>query len=286
MNYPNLSDIEIRWRKSGSGICVIVEGETEQADPWFYNQWFGDRSRELTFFPQGGWEKVAQAVTELRERVGIKKVYGIVDRDFEAYIGPDEPFPQDGLLRTCKYTLENYLLDAKCWFDWSQQFTQRTSWPEWDTVDDVQTFILHLYQECCDLSAYNWTLHYAKKIDKEAFKLIPEKERVYKSHPKALTNMGDLIHYLRSIQDKMEIEVDLGARYTSRIKELQTLRFPQLEEVISGKYVLTLLRERFPLKISGTRAWDDILDAYMYHCPTPPDDLKALVERILQDARS
>jgi len=285
MNYPTLSDIEIRWRTSGSGICIIVEGENEQADPWFYKQWFGDRSRELTFFPQDGWEKVAQAVIELRERGVIKKVYGIADRDFEAYIGIDEPFPQDGLLRTRKYTLENYQLDASCWFNWARQFTERQPWEGWHTVEEVQTHIETLYQECLILSAYNWTLYQAKKLNSEAFMGLPQKEREYSKHPKALKDR-DVVEQLRIIQAKVTSDDDWGQIYTDQLHYLRTLSFTQLEEVVSGKYVLNLLHERFPLKISGKQAWDDILAAYMYHCPTPPDDLEDLVERILQDARS
>lgn len=66
MVYPTLSEIEVKWRASGSGVCIIVEGETELEDAWFYNYWFGNRSREVTFFPQDGWEIVVDAVMTLR----------------------------------------------------------------------------------------------------------------------------------------------------------------------------------------------------------------------------
>ena len=108
MAYPTLSEIEVKWRASGSGVCIIVEGETELEDAWFYNYWFGNRSREVTFFPQDGWERVVDAVTTLRIKLDAKRVYGIVDRDFEENVVYD-PFPSHGILRTLKYTLENYL---------------------------------------------------------------------------------------------------------------------------------------------------------------------------------
>jgi hypothetical protein len=57
-----------------------------------------------------------------------------------------------------------------------------------------------------------------------------------------------------------------------------------LEKVVTGKAVLTLLRERFPLRLSGSRAWDDMLGAYVNTCPDPPADLKTLVDLILGDA--
>ena len=101
----SLTDIEAKWRAAGSGVCVIVEGETEQDDPWYYNKWFSDLAREVTFFHQDGWLQVVTAVAQLRQLLGEKKVYGIIDRDFETPVYA--PFPPDGLVRTQKYTLEN-----------------------------------------------------------------------------------------------------------------------------------------------------------------------------------
>jgi hypothetical protein len=63
--YPALSEIEIAWRKSGIGVCIIVEGETELEDAWFYKQWFDYRAKEISFFPQDGCEKVENAVAAL-----------------------------------------------------------------------------------------------------------------------------------------------------------------------------------------------------------------------------
>jgi hypothetical protein len=59
-----------------------------------------------------------------------------------------------------------------------------------------------------------------------------------------------------------------------------------LEAAVSGKYVLKLLHERFPLQLSGNQAWDDVLGAYYNGCPNPHSDLVMLVDLILQDARS
>jgi hypothetical protein len=73
--YPTLSDIEIRWQTAG-GVCIVVEGETDQDDAWFYNRWFNNRSSQVTFYPQNGWEKVTAAITELRQRNPGNPVYG------------------------------------------------------------------------------------------------------------------------------------------------------------------------------------------------------------------
>lgn len=284
MAYPTLSEIEVRWRASGSGVCVIVEGETELEDAWFYNTWFSDRAREVTFFPQDGWEQVIAAVVSLRINLGTKKVYGIIDRDFvePAY----DPFPTDGVLRTRKYTLENYLLDPRCWFDLVQPFTRREPKPGWETKTKAQDTIEALYRECIPVSAYNWTLRQTRDLDYAAFTYLPDNEKAYARHPKTLENWDDVPARLRNIQARMGLQDDLGSLYTNRLTTLQTLSLADLEQVVTGKAVLTLLRERFPLRLSGSRAWDDMLGAYVNICPDPPADLKALVDLILGDARS
>jgi hypothetical protein len=282
MVYPTLSEIEVKWRASGSGVCVIVEGETELEDAWFYNTWFGDRARQVTFFPQDGWERVITAVASLRNGLGAKKVYGIIDRDF---VDPTyDPFPANGILRTHKYTLENYLLDPQCWFEIVYPFTRREPKPGWSTEAEVQATIESLYRECIPISAYNWTLRQARTLDYAAFTYLPDKERAYARHPKALENWGDVPAHLRDIQARMGLPDDLGRLYADRLAAWQSLSLADLEKVVTGKAVLTLLRERFPLRLSGSRAWDDMLGAYVNTCPDPPADLKTLVDLILGDA--
>lgn len=72
--YPTPSDIEVQWRTSGSGVCVVVEGETELDDVWYYSRWFASRARKVTFFPQGGWQKVVEAVAALRSTLSDRRV--------------------------------------------------------------------------------------------------------------------------------------------------------------------------------------------------------------------
>ena len=285
MTCPTLGEIEVKWRASRSGVCVLVEGETELEDAWFYNTWFGSRAREITFFAQDGWEQVLVAVTDLRSRLGATCVYGIIDRDFEGR--PDyPPVPDDGVLRTPKYTLENYLLDPECWFRYVQPLTLRTPKPGWDTLDQVQATIEGLYLECLPLSAYNWTLRQARDRDPAAFEGLRDADRRYKEHHRALDNLGDVAGHLHNIQTQMGIEDDLGQEYTARLAHLQTLSLADVEQVVSGKYVLNLLRECFPIRLSGRGAWDDVLGAYIHGCPNPHPDLSDLVEAILQDARA
>ena len=284
-SYPTITDIEMRWRAAGSGVCVIVEGQTEQDDAWFYSRWFGDRAREVTFFPQDGWERVVDAVAELRVKMGAKAVYGIIDRDFETVVVAD-PFPGSGVLRTPRYTLENYLLGAGCWFRCVQPFTLRSPKSGWQTPEDAQATILGLYQQCLPLSAFNWTVKQARAADQAAFTMLSEKDREYRRHPKALAGLGDVPGYLRSSGTHLGLTIDLGQMYEERLAHLQGLPQERLGEVVSGKYVHKLLSEQFPLKLSGDRSWDDMLSAYLFQCPAPPPDLTSLITFILADARS
>jgi hypothetical protein len=280
MAYPTPDDIEFKWRASRTGICIIVEGETELDDAWFYSQWFSDRARQITFFPQDGWEKVIIAVENLRARLGAKRVYGIVDRDFEESVTWD-PFPTSGILRTPKYTLENYLLNVASWFQWIQPYNLRSPKKGWNTLEEVQATLETLYRECLSLSAYNWVLCQARNHDPVAFKVLPD--NAYKEHPKAIEGL-DVPSRLRGTQTRMMIPDDLGQMYLDRLAVLQRMSLPELEQVVSGKYVLALLHERFPLRLSGRHAWDDVLGAYIYACPAPPNDLSAMIDLILQDA--
>ena len=285
MGTLTLNEIELAWRKSGSGVCIIVEGETELEDAWFYKQWFDYRAREISFFPQDGYEQVELAVAELRPRLGAKSVYGLIDRDF----APDvtyPPLPANGIFRTRKYTLENYLLSPECWFDYIRPHTLRSPKPGWNSLAEAQATIISLYQECVPLSAYNWTLHQARAQDYEAFKVMPEADRQYKRHPKSLDNLNVPDH-LHQLQMRIGLtSLDLPQLYARQVEDLMKAPLGTLGTMVSGKYVLNRFRESFPLKISGKQAWDDVLGAYIDKCPDPPLDLAQLIDLILEDAHA
>lgn len=96
-----------------------------------------------------------------------------------------------------------------------------------------------------------------------------------------------VLSQLQTTQTQMGlIDVDLPQFYTDQLADLQSASLNELEMFVSGKYVLTLLREQFPLKISGRQAWDDVLGAYIDTCPDPPPDLTDLIDLILTEAHS
>jgi hypothetical protein len=282
--YPTLTDIEVRWRAASDGLCIITEGETELDDPWFYQQWFGGDARHFTFFPQDGWEKVQDAVAVLRSTLGTKKVYGIIDRDFEPAVNY-ATVPADGILRTAKYTLENYLLDPGCWFNYIQMHARRVPKPGWMTIAETEATIANLYRRCLPLSAFNWTLRVARGLTAAAFKALPINDQTYREHPQALSNIDICAHFAR-LQAQLSLVENLPQMYTNRLRQLEAVAFGEWEQQVSGKYVLVQLRESFPIRPGDKKAWYDMQSAYLFNCPTPPTDLTNLLELIGQDAHS
>lgn len=281
--YSSLSDIEIRWQTAG-GVCIIVEGETDQDDAWFYNRWFNHRPGHVTFYPQNGWEKVTAAVTELRQRNAGNPVYGIIDRDY-ATTPAYPPAPADGILRTRKFATENYLLRPDCWFRCIEPYLLRNPRPHWASPDLVRGKIEALYQECLPITAYNWTLREARRIDFDAFKNVAEHDRKDRVHPDQFRGRNPLDD-LNGIATTMGITDDLGEIYQDRLAYLQTCDLEELEELVNGKFVMKLLRQSFPIQPLPPKTWDDMLSSYIFHCSHPPSDLAALVDAILADAQT
>jgi hypothetical protein len=281
MAYQQPAEIEIEWRKAGKGICIIVEGETAQDDAWYFGEWFNNRAQDFTFIPQNGWQKVLDAVAFLRPRLGEKKVYGIRDRDFETNISL-EPFPANGIACTPKYTLENYLLDPEAWHKVAGQFLRRNPVTGWMTVAELTETIRGNYRACLSLSAFNWCLRLARQENNAAFTALTEAEKSYREHPQALQNI-DVPVYLGELGRKTGLPLD--ERYEERLTWLNASDYAIWEQVVSGKYVLKLLKERFPIALGARQAWVGVLDAYMQHCTTPPVDLLNVLEFIYRDSQ-
>ena len=108
--FPSVDELEIAITGK-QGIAIIVEGDTFADDPFYYRKWFDTHSDDIAFYPQNGWTQVVTAVKALRERGLEIPVYGIIDRDFCEDHELDRDFETLGILRTPRYTLENYLLD-------------------------------------------------------------------------------------------------------------------------------------------------------------------------------
>lgn len=261
--------------RAGLGKLVIVEGETVDEDPWFYGRWFGDLARELTFIPQNGHEKVVQAVRDLREQLSpTHAVYGIRDRDFadeDALSAQGGAIPGDGVLCTRWYTLENYLLVAEGWLSVIMAMHRRAP-VLWDTAHAVQAQIDDAYRECLPLAAWNYTV-------RSEYLRLPRDGLRHVEHPKAMPTQAE--QELNEWGQARGAPQMLGDRYTGRLEWLGAASQDELPCWVTGKAVLKVLLERFPVA-SGPRPHPDALvNLYMTVYPTPPDEHVALVRRIL-----
>lgn len=283
-SYHTPSEIEMNWRKTGSGLCIIVEGQIDRDDPWFYRFWFDNEARQFTFFPQDGWPQVETAVAYLREKLGSKKVYGLIDRDFHD-ISNQITMPSNGILRTPKYTLENYFLAPKAWYQYFEKYKRN---PErrigWLTIEDAVSTLTTYYHQCIPISAYNWILHEIKSTNIAAFAALSPNLQDYLKHPDALQGL-DLSTRFQRISAQTGISCDdLNAKYSQRLSALDNMSLPELETIISGKYVLTLLKKTFVDYVTN-KGWEDVIGEVAGYCP-PPLDIQRLLDLIRQDSLS
>ena len=285
MGYPGLDELEVSIR-SGRGIAIILEGQSYEEDYWFYGHWFGGLAQKVTFFPQDGWLRVQQAVAGLRQRCPEIPVYGIIDRDFASAEALLADFGTHGILRTPRYTLENYLLDPTCWAAvFRHVFSRQRAVPDgWDQPEQVQRYIGDAFAACLDLAAHNMVIKLGcEQYPKEAA-TTREQDRVYRDHPNAFANL-DPQTKLSAWGQQLGSSLDLGDVFRVKRQALQVADAATLHEQVSGKYVLKVLHGQFPRRPGRAQLDLDLyLVEYMRACPEPPADLAALLGRIIDDA--
>jgi hypothetical protein len=283
--YPLVDELEVTIR-AGRGGAVIVEGESAEEDPWFYGQWFGDRARQVTFFPQNGWTRVVEAVAELRRRCPDVPVYGIIDRDFAEDEALDADFATLGILRTSSYTLENYLLDPACWAAvFRLIFRRQGGAPDgWDQPEQVQNHIETAFRACLDLAAYNQVIKYGAEYYAGAASATADRNRSYRHHPDTFKEMNPA-DALSAWGQQLGCSEDLGLLFAAKRAALEAAGLTGWQKVVSGKHVLHLLQSRFPLlPRAGKFGLSHYLNLYLDRCPEPPADLTRIVETIIRDA--
>jgi hypothetical protein len=283
--YPAIDELELEIR-AGRGVAVIAEGNSYEDDPWFYGQWFDDRARQVAFFPQNGWSRVVEAVTELRRRCPGVPVYGLIDRDFASDDALDADFAARGILRTPRYTLENYLLEPGCWARvFGFIFRRQGGAPQgWDDPAQVRNHIEQAYRDCLVLAAHNRVIKFGNERYLEQAARTPETERTYRDHPESLAGI-DPAAKLRSWGQQIGAAEDLGDLFGQTLRALEQDSLSAWEQQVSGKYVLRELHRRFPrLPGTGQFSLSHYLNLYLRECPGPPPDLVRLIERIIEDA--
>lgn len=281
-SFPSVDELE-KELSTGRGIAVMVEGNSPQDDPWFYGQWFGNRATEVAFYPQNGWYQVIAAVMELRARqIGIP-VYGIIDRDFCEDRELEANFETSGILRTPRYTLENYLLDPACWATVFKRIFRRNPAAArgWDDQQQVAGFIQTAYRDCLTLAAHNWMV--GAITAKYASPTKPSRE--YLSNYRAMKDQEGVLLSLVNWGAGIGASEDLRQMFDDKLAQLKIASVEVLAQQVSGKYVLERLLDLSPGSPTKTRfPLDHYLNLYMESCSTPPVDLVKLIERIISHA--
>lgn len=286
--YKSLDDLEVVLR-SGAGVAIICEGEDYREDEFFYKEWFGQIGRSVTFHAQDGWERVQDAVTELRRRGTPVPVYGLLDRDFtpDAEIARQSDPAFDGFCyRLPRYDLESYLLDPEGWLAVLQKllFRREPQIPAgWDTIQSVADQIHGIYRAALPIAAHNWTTH-----------------RLHEIH--AMQSGFSNKRYLTSLQalEKLDVETavvnwasSFGASEVARETYRERLAFlratadslDEMQKHVSGKLVFHELHRRIPC--APNRQQPDrmyLADRYLEYRPKPPPEVDTLIQRILSRA--
>ena len=274
--------VELRNR-SGRGVAILVEGGKID-DAWFYGQWFNDKP--VAFFPQGNWFQVVEAVGVLRQDCPEIPIYGIIDRDFADEFTLDSEFATEGILRTSRYTLENYLLEPGCWTEvFAFIFSREESVPQqWDNPIQVQQYIMQAFRACLIIAAYNWMIHYCNRHFGENIRATIGGERKYFTHPNALASQ-DPIQLLGDWEQQCAFPAKLIDLYTQKLTEFESMQILDWHKHISGKYVLRVFHQMFPLRPTrGQFDLDHYLSLYLRDCEKP-QELTQLVDRIIEHAR-
>jgi hypothetical protein len=240
---PSLDELEIQL-STGSGVAIIVEG---------------------------------------RERsIGVP-VYGIIDRDFCEDHELDAEFESRGILRTPRYTLENYLLDPACWATVFNRIFRGnpTAARGWDDEQRVTNFISDAYRDCLALTAHNWVV--GEITAKYASPTTPPR--------KYLTNHGAVKDLEAVLQSLVNWGVNVGASedprklFDDKLSQLKNATMETHSQRVSGKYVLERLLDMSPRTRNKIHfPLDHYLELYIESCSTPPADLVNLIERIIKHA--
>jgi hypothetical protein len=260
---------------AGLGAIVFVEGELITDDQRFFQKWFDSRAREIRFFAQNGWKQVAAAVAEVRAELHDRRVFGIVDRDLGAAPSLDalgRPVSSDGVFRTARYTLENYLLEPEGWAKVLNTYSGRKGLPAgWDSTEAVQQRISEAVDACLAASAMNRTVR-----DEERRQPVDIKEFVH--YAVAESECRDRLAKWRrpDVPPRPLVEAFEG--------HLASLKGASPEEklaLVSGKAALKQLAAGINQARGSKIHVDDWVSAYFREFSNPPADITRIVDAIL-----
>ncbi len=264
---------------NGTGAWIVVEGPTPQDDPWYYEQWFGGITREVSFVHQNGYLLVKKAVAHLREHAPGRPVFGLIDRDFTSRDETDaNESLESGLYRTGWYTLENYFLaDVAAWMRILDMLSAGAPPPGWSTPEELRGRILEAYRLSLPVAAWNYVVHVeCRRIASNAGSpgYREHHDAIREETLAALTRWGDARSAPTSLHDS----------YHARLAELTALSPDLWPEHVTGKAVFKRFAEAFPELRNTHNKTVKLARLYIAQQPAPPPDLAAIVDEIRREA--
>lgn len=251
--------------RAGQGVLIIVEGEREEDDAWFYNRWFAPQATNVTFIAQNGWEQVVRAVAELRSVYPRRRLFGLVDRDHtpgDVIIRQLSAVPEDGVFRTTRFTMENHLLEPGPLLELLRLIDRGEAW----TFDRVASALLHAFRRHVSMAAYNRAVWEIARDGGDAR---------FVSHPDGVpTDAAAALAAMASPRAASAATV-----FQSTLAALSVAPLAELHQHVSGKYVVRSLDREFP----GLKGLDAgrRLALLAGQATAPPADLAGLVHHIL-----
>lgn len=271
MNYLSLDQLLLKIR-SGRGLAIVIEGVIHGDDEWVYSQWFGDLAHLVTFYPQDGYSRVLDAVTELRKNRESRPLVGIIDRDFATELELKAQFQEDyntHVYRTQRYTLENYLLEPLGWYELAKLFWRNKLPKGYRSIDECSLTIENTFQSFLPAAAYNWLVWDLGKLYGPKF-YLEFKDKPDLDPEKLYYN---LLIYCRNEGLPDPDEYGLRLDLLKAKKELW-------HQKVSGKMIFNHLYENFPLP--RTRPQRHLFVNYYVSKTAAPEELSRLVNFLIE----
>ncbi|MBN2493319.1 MAG: hypothetical protein JXR96_01905 [Deltaproteobacteria bacterium] len=278
-------DINELVTRVGRGVLVFCERE-KRGDESIYSRWFSDYSTRVTFEASDGLSVVGRNVEYIRQTRPSLPAYGLLDRDFS----PDDEIKakreggfQGPIFRLDRYTIENYLLEPAGWLEVVKALHICERMPEgWGNEDEIATHISSFYVNAMPAAAHNWTIWEMRRRfrGEQGYEDLD-----YFGGIRALDNT-DPEARLSAWAEKfgqVEIARTLFAERRDHLEELSESTPDKLACYVSGKFVLDQIQEHIPVPTKWRPPREDLLYRYLDKTQkTPPDDVLAIIERMLE----
>lgn len=219
----------------GPSTLVLVEGGD---DKYILNEWYPEGDHNILYHvPPGGNPGVERLLNEVLTQTSLRKVFGIVDRDFrdqrEIERGLNDP--ERHLFVWPRFEVENYLLLPRAICEELRVFYRGKAVVP--TEAEIESKLFSLCQQLCPLMAANWVC-----LDAEV-EYFPE------AFP--LNDMSRLVHVTAIKLGCSEAEAEQKLAAKEALLQPMMASLEQAHSGIKGKHLLHHLHALYVAKVPG-----------------------------------